>query len=130
MNGRPQAGRSTRSPIFISATGRGAGRRFERDSQPVASQLNISPVPLLAPMRSSHFSRSTMLDYVEGGGCAKNAPAARAAAPAGAAGVAELADALDLGSSDANRGGSSPPARTMAAYAGNQLVIIGSAPCK
>jgi hypothetical protein len=29
-----------------------------------------------------------------------------------AAGVAELADALDLGSSDANRGGSNPPART------------------
>jgi hypothetical protein len=26
--------------------------------------------------------------------------------------VAELADALDLGSSDANRGGSNPPART------------------
>ena len=35
-----------------------------------------------------------------------------------AAGVAELADALDLGSSDANRGGSSPPARTMARLAG------------
>ena len=34
--------------------------------------------------------------------------------PAGAtAGVAELADALDLGSSDVNRGGSNPPARTM-----------------
>ena len=33
----------------------------------------------------------------------------------GAAGVAELADALDLGSSDENRGGSSPPARTTAA---------------
>ena len=29
------------------------------------------------------------------------------------AGVAELADALDLGSSDENRGGSSPPARTI-----------------
>jgi hypothetical protein len=29
------------------------------------------------------------------------------------AGVAELVDALDLGSSDANRGGSSPPARTI-----------------
>ena len=28
------------------------------------------------------------------------------------AGVAELADALDLGSSDENRGGSNPPART------------------
>jgi hypothetical protein len=40
------------------------------------------------------------------------------AAPATAAGVAELADALDLGSSDANRGGSSPPARTMARLAG------------
>src|SRR6516165_6216944 len=36
------------------------------------------------------------------------------AAPAAeAAGVAELADALDLGSSDVNRGGSNPPARTM-----------------
>ena len=33
----------------------------------------------------------------------------------GPAGVAELADALDLGSSDENRGGSSPPARTSAA---------------
>jgi hypothetical protein len=33
----------------------------------------------------------------------------------GFAGVAELADALDLGSSDENRGGSSPPARTSAA---------------
>ena len=31
-----------------------------------------------------------------------------------AAGVAELADALDLGSSDVNRGGSNPSARTMA----------------
>ena len=29
------------------------------------------------------------------------------------AGVAELADALDLGSSDASRGGSSPSARTI-----------------
>jgi hypothetical protein len=28
--------------------------------------------------------------------------------------VAELADALDLGSSDVNRGGSNPPARTTA----------------
>ena len=33
--------------------------------------------------------------------------------PAVGAGVAELVDALDLGSSDANRGGSTPPARTM-----------------
>jgi hypothetical protein len=31
------------------------------------------------------------------------------------AGVAELADALDLGSSDENRGGSNPSARTTAA---------------
>jgi hypothetical protein len=31
------------------------------------------------------------------------------------AGVAELADALDLGSSDENRGGSNPPARTRCA---------------
>ena len=30
----------------------------------------------------------------------------------GSAGVAERADALDLGSSDENRGGSNPPART------------------
>tara|TARA_Y100001949_G_C15848888_1_gene269679 strand:- start:283 stop:393 length:111 start_codon:yes stop_codon:yes gene_type:complete len=29
------------------------------------------------------------------------------------AGVAELVDALDLGSSDANRGGSTPSARTI-----------------
>ncbi len=29
-----------------------------------------------------------------------------------AAGVAKMVDALDLGSSDANRGGSNPPART------------------
>ena len=37
------------------------------------------------------------------------------AAPSdGPAGVAELADALDLGSSDDNRGGSNPPARTTA----------------
>ena len=36
-------------------------------------------------------------------------------AAAGRAGVAELADALDLGSSDANRGGSNPPARTSGA---------------
>ena len=33
------------------------------------------------------------------------------------AGVAELADALDLGSSDENRGGSNPSARTTAAAA-------------
>jgi hypothetical protein len=32
-----------------------------------------------------------------------------------AAGVAELVDALDLGSSDENRGGSNPSARTSAA---------------
>jgi hypothetical protein len=32
-----------------------------------------------------------------------------------AAGVAELVDALDLGSSDENRGGSNPSARTNAA---------------
>jgi hypothetical protein len=32
----------------------------------------------------------------------------------GCAGVAELADALDLGSSDENRGGSNPSARTTA----------------
>jgi hypothetical protein len=36
----------------------------------------------------------------------------KAAPAAAAAGVAELADALDLGSSDGNRGGSNPPART------------------
>jgi hypothetical protein len=35
----------------------------------------------------------------------------------GLAGVAKLADALDLGSSDENRGGSNPPARTSAALA-------------
>ena len=37
-------------------------------------------------------------------------PAARE--PRECAGVAELVDALDLGSSDASRGGSSPSART------------------
>jgi hypothetical protein len=47
------------------------------------------------------FGRTTMLE--------------RAAAVRGgprAAGVAELVDALDLGSSDENRGGSNPSART------------------
>ena len=52
------------------------------------------------------------------------------AALATEAGVAELADALDLGSSDVNRGGSSPPARTTAQPPGDELVIIGSVPCK
>ena len=46
---------------------------------------------------------------LQGGGVVRRAAMAALAA---AAGVAELADALDLGSSDANRGGSSPPART------------------
>src|SRR3984893_6051456 len=48
-----------------------------------------------------------------------------------AAGVAELADALDLGSSDVNRGGSNPPARTMARSGGGYVSITtGSASCK
>ena len=38
--------------------------------------------------------------------------AAHGAAAAPPAGMAELADALDLGSSAARRGGSSPPSRT------------------
>ena len=52
--------------------------------------------------------------------------------PAGAtAGVAELADALDLGSSDVNRGGSNPPARTMARPgAGYDSITTGSVSCK
>ena len=59
--------------------------------------------------------------YVRGDDYVKNAPpSARGRAPirlpsGGPAGVAELADALDLGSSDENRGGSNPPARTKAA---------------
>ena len=56
----------------------------------------------------------------------------RTAAPAAAAaGVAELADALDLGSSDVNRGGSNPPARTITPPSDdNDLVITGFASCK
>lgn len=47
------------------------------------------------------------------------------------AGVAELADALDLGSSDENRGGSNPPARTMARPGeGYKSVTTGSVSCK
>jgi hypothetical protein len=58
--------------------------------------------------------------YVRGDDYVKNAPpSAWRRAPmrlpsGGPAGVAELADALDLGSSDENRGGSNPPARTSA----------------
>jgi hypothetical protein len=64
-------------------------------------------------MWRSHFWLQAMHDYVGKGGCGKNTcPRAAMAALAATAGVAELADALDLGSSDANRGGSSPPART------------------
>jgi hypothetical protein len=56
-----------------------------------------------------------MPDYVVGVWCGKKGPSAGCYGPSkAAAGVAELADALDLGSSDANRGGSNPPARTMA----------------
>jgi hypothetical protein len=42
-------------------------------------------------------------------------PKGTEARPKGRAGVAELVDALDLGSSDVNRGGSNPSARTSAA---------------
>jgi len=42
----------------------------------------------------------------------------------GPAGVAELADALDLGSSDENRGGSNPPARTTAALWPNDQMDV------
>ena len=111
---------------------RGEGRvaASSDDPQPVASRMNIS-------QRSRHvacnpvqplFRALTMLDYVGESGCGKNAgPRAAMAAPTAAAGVAELADALDLGSSDANRGGSkSPRPHQGAAHAGNELVIIGS----
>ena len=50
--------------------------------------------------------------YVVSGVCDKK----RRGPAALAAGVAELADALDLGSSDENRGGSNPPARTMSRF--------------
>ena len=64
-------------------------------------------------MRRSHFRPQACTTMLQGGWCGKNTrPRAAMAALAAAAGVAELADALDLGSSDANRGGSSPPART------------------
>ena len=58
--------------------------------------------------------------YVRGDDYVKNAPPSARRVPmrppgSGTAGVAELADALDLGSSDENRGGSNPPARTKAA---------------
>ena len=55
-------------------------------------------------------TRRERVGYVAPGVCDKK----RRGPAALAAGVAELADALDLGSSDENRGGSSPPARTMA----------------
>jgi hypothetical protein len=73
-------------------------------------------------------SQPGVLAYVPWYGCAKNA-----LKPVGmvAAGVAELADALDLGSSDANRGGSSPPARTSGQpQDGEDLVITGYRRCK
>ena len=67
--------------------------------------------------------------YVPRSGCAKNA--LRSLGMVEAAGVAELADALDLGSSDANRGGSSPPARTIGQpQDGEDLVITGYRRCK
>ena len=49
------------------------------------------------------FGTASMLEPAAG---------AQGAARPVSAGVAELADALDLGSSDENRGGSNPPART------------------
>jgi hypothetical protein len=70
--------------------------------------------------------------YVQQKACAKNAigPVTLVVPMTTAAGVAELADALDLGSSDANRGGSNPPARTTAAAARENLVITGDLRCK
>ena len=46
--------------------------------------------------------------------------------------MAELADALDLGSSDVNRGGSNPPARTMAKVVFERLMPmkLRSAVCR
>jgi hypothetical protein len=55
--------------------------------------------------------RRARVGYLVSGVCDKSrGPAALTA------GVAELADALDLGSSDENRGGSNPPARTNARF--------------
>jgi hypothetical protein len=55
----------------------------------------------------------------------KAARLGQVAAPAGvAAGVAELADALDLGSSDVNRGGSNPPARTTALRHAERSMLV------
>ena len=69
------------------------------------------------------------LAYVPCSGCAKNA--LRSLGMVAAAGVAELADALDLGSSDANRGGSSPPARTIGQpQSAEDFVITGDCRCK
>ncbi len=44
------------------------------------------------------------------------------------AGVAELADALDLGSSDLGRGGSNPPARTTPETASNSVGCLTQPP--
>ncbi len=54
-------------------------------------------------------------DWLEGAGPERRGGMRHAGDTAGA-GVAELADALDLGSSDENRGGSNPPARTNGRY--------------
>jgi hypothetical protein len=73
------------------------------------------------------------LVYGAADGCAKTGPdrAGGSVAAETAAGVAELADALDLGSSDVNRGGSNPPARTMARPRGGyDWVTTGSVSCK
>ena len=89
------------------------------------------PIPPDGPSVEQLFVRSTMVDYVAGNGCVKRGRRVAMAALATAAGVAELADALDLGSSDANRGGSSPPARTMEQpLGGEDLVITGDLRCK
>ena len=87
---------------------------------------------LPALVASSVGSNSMRLVYGATDGCDRTSPGrAGGSVPAeAAAGVAELADALDLGSSDANRGGSSPPARTTAQPPGDELVIIGFIPCK
>jgi hypothetical protein len=57
-------------------------------------------------------ARRARVSYLVSGVCGKK----RFGPATPAAGVAELADALDLGSSDENRGGSNPPARTKACF--------------
>jgi hypothetical protein len=83
-------------------------------------------------MRRCRQMAEHSLAYIQQNGCAKNAigPVAPVVPATTAAGVAELADALDLGSSDVHRGGSNPPARTKAAAVRESLVITGDLRCK